>query len=172
MSPTVTVLARVRRRGVIGHLQDAWVGLGHHLLAVVDPDQVLLEDVVIEHVLRGLAQVKDPLTEVRRAHAVGHVLGVDGAGRVVVTADPADPAGDEVRVAGVFPLHEDAVTAEDRRGAMALRDPLGLEVYFGVNAETADDPGNGIPGHLGELALVGRRDFVLYGCHRVHHVFW
>src|SRR5207302_6027424 len=112
-------------------------------------------------------QVDDPLGQVRRADPVGHVLVVDRAGGVVVAADPADPAGDEVRVAGIFALHEDTVAAEDRRGAVALRDPLGLEVNLGVNAKAADDPGDGIPGHLGELGLVGRGDFFFYGGHRV-----
>ena len=130
----VAVVGRVRRLGGVGPLQHAGVGLGHHPLAEVHPDQVLLEDVVVEHVLRGLAQVDDPLAQVRRADPVGHVLVVDRAGGVVVAADPADPAGNKVRVAGVFPLHEDAVAAEDRRGAVALRDPLGLEVDLGVDA--------------------------------------
>ena len=147
----IAVLARVRCLGVVGLLQHARVGLGHHPLAEVHPDQVLLEDVVVEHVLRGLAQVDDPLAQVRRPDAVGHVLVVDRAGGVVVAADPADPAGNEVRVARVLALHEDAVAAEDRRGAVALRDPLGLEVDLGVDAQAADDPGDGIPGHLGEF---------------------
>ena len=163
----VAVLARVRRLGGVGHLEHARVGLGHHPLAEVHPDQVLLEDVVVEHVLRGLAQVDDPLAQVRRPDAVGHVLGVDRAGGVVVAADPADPAGDEVRVAGVLALHEDAVAAEDRGGAVALRDPLGLEVDLGVDAEAADDPGDRVPGHLGELGLLGRLGFVFYGRHQI-----
>jgi hypothetical protein len=37
------------------------VGLAHHLLAEVDPDQVVLEQVVVEHVLGRLAEVDDPL---------------------------------------------------------------------------------------------------------------
>src|SRR6185437_16026319 len=68
---------------------------------------------------RRLAQVDDPLAQVRRTDAVGHVLAVDRAGRVIVTADAADPAGDEVRVPRVLALHEDAVAAEDGRGAVA-----------------------------------------------------
>ena len=164
----VAVVARVRRLGVVGHLQHAGVGLGHHPLAEVHPDQVLLEDVVVEHVLRGLAQVDDPLAQVRRADPVGHVLVVDRAGRVVVTADPADPAGDEVRVPGVLALHEDAVAAEDRRGAVALRDPLGLEVDLGVDTQAAHDPGDRIPGHLGEFGLAGACGLAVLSCgHRM-----
>ena len=151
----VPVLGRVRRLGAVGQLEHAGVGLGDHPLAEVHPDQVLLEDVVVEHVLRGLAQVDDPFAEVRRADAVGHVLVVDRARRVVVAADPADPAGDEVRVAGVLALHEDAVAAEDRRGAVALGDPLGLEVDLGVDTQAAHDPRDGIPGHLGEFGGLG-----------------
>ena len=118
----VAVVAGVRRLGAVGLLEHAGVGLGDHLLAVVHPDQVLLEDVVVEHVLGGLAEVDDPLAQVRRLHAVGHVLRVAGAGGVVVAADAADAAGDEVRVARVLALHEDRVAAEDRRGAVALGD--------------------------------------------------
>ena len=144
----VAVVGGVRRLGVVGPLQHAGVGLADHLLAEVHPDQVLLEDVVVEHVLGGLAEVDDPLTEVRRPHAVGHVLVVDRAGGVVVAADAADPAGDEVRVPRVLALHEDAVAAEDRRRAVALDDLLLLEVDLGVDAEAAHDPGDRVPGHL------------------------
>jgi hypothetical protein len=42
---------------------------------------------VIEHVLRRLAEVDDPLADVRRPDAEGHVLGIGGAGGVVVAAD-------------------------------------------------------------------------------------
>jgi hypothetical protein len=114
----------VRRLGAVGQLEHARVGLAGHPLAEVDPDQVLLEDVVVEHVLGGLAQIDDPLTEMRRPDAIGHVLVVDRAGRVMVTADAADAAGDEVGVPRVLALHEDAVAAEDRRGAVALDDLL------------------------------------------------
>ncbi len=163
----VAVVAGVRRLGAVRPLQHARVGLLDHPLAVVHPDQVLLEDVVVEHVLRGLAEVDDPLAEVRRRDAVGHVLVVDRAGGVVVAADAADPAGDEVRVARVLALHEHAVAAEDRRGAVALRDLLLLEVDLGVDAEAADDPGDRVPGHLDDvgvfasLAAVGLRQSVV-----------
>ena len=150
------VLGGVRGLGAVGLLQDARVGLRDHLLAVVHPDQVLLEDVVVEHVLGGLAEVDDPLAEVRRAHPVGHVLVVDRAGGVVVAADPADPAGDEVRVARVLALHEDRVAAEDRRRRVALDDLLLREIDLRVDPEAADDPGDRVPRHLDEAGLVGR----------------
>ena len=157
----VAVVGRVRRLGPVGQLEHAGVGLADHPLAEVHPDQVLLEDVVVEHVLGGLAQVDDPLAEVRRADAVGHVLVVDRAGRVVVTADAADAAGDEVRVPRVLALHEDAVAAEDRRGAVALDDLLLLEVDLGIDAEAAHDPGDRIPGHLHKAGVLVDRSHPL-----------
>ena len=150
----VAVRGGVRRRGVLRLGEHTRVGLGDHLLAVVDADQVLLEDVVVEHVLGGLAQVDDPLAQVRRLHPVGHVLRVTGAGGVVVAADAADPARDEVRVPRVLALHEDAVAAEDRRRALALGDgPVG-EVHLGVDPQAADDPGDRIPVHVDQVRLL------------------
>ena len=73
----VSVRLRVGRRGVLRLGQHAGIGLGDHLLAVVHTDQVFLEDVVVEHVFRGLAEIDDPLAEVWRLHAVGHVLRID-----------------------------------------------------------------------------------------------
>ena len=73
---------------------------------------------------------------------------------MVVPADPADPAGDEVRVARVLALHEDRVAAEDRAGAVALRDPHVPEVDLRVDAERAHDPGDRVPGHLGQALVV------------------
>src|ERR1019366_3080449 len=64
----------VRRLGAVGQLEHARVGLAGHPLAEVDPDQVLLEDVVVEHVLGGLAQIDDPLTEMRRPRKIDEVL--------------------------------------------------------------------------------------------------
>ena len=53
---------------------DAGVGLLHHLLAEVDADQVVLEDVVVEHVLGGLAEIDDPLGHAAASDAERHVL--------------------------------------------------------------------------------------------------
>ena len=152
----VAVVGGVRGLGAVGLLQDARVGLRDHLLAEVHPDQVLLEDVVVEHELGGLAEVDDPLTEVRRAHPVGHVLVVDRAGGVVVTADTADPARDEVRVARVLALHEDRVAAEDRRRRVALHHALLREIDLRVDPEAPDDAGDRVPRHLDEAGLVLR----------------
>jgi hypothetical protein len=99
--------------GVLGLGEHARVGLLDHALAVVDPDQILLEDVVVEHVLGRLTEVDHPLAEMRRLHPVRHVLRVAGAGGVVVAADAADPAGDEVCVARILALHKKAVSTED-----------------------------------------------------------
>jgi hypothetical protein len=151
-----------RRLGVVGLFQHAGVGLGDHPLAVVHADQVLLEDVVVEHVLGGFAQVDDPFAEVRWLYPVGHVLGVTGAGRVVVPADPADSTGDEVRVARVLALHEDGVAAEDRRGAVALGHHSLLEVDLGVDAQAPDDASDRIPRHLDKIATVARAPAVLW----------
>ena len=148
----VAVVTRVRRLGAVRALEHAGVGLADHLGAVVHHEQVLLVDVVVEHVLRGLAEIDDPLAQVRRLHAVSHVLRVARAGGVVVAADPADPAGDEVRVARVLALHEDRVPAEDRRGAVTLLDDLLLEVDLRVDAEAADDASDRIPRHLDDVA--------------------
>ena len=148
------MITRMRRLGVVRPLQHAGIGLGDHLLAEVDPDQVLLEDVVVEHVLGGFAEVDDPLPKVRRLHPVRHVLAVARTGRVVVTADAADAASDEVRVPRVLAFHEDRVAAEDRAGAVALGHHALVEVDLGVDAEAADDPGDRIPGHLDEALLV------------------
>src|SRR4029450_81480 len=153
----VAVVGGVRRLGPVGFLEDAGIGLLQHALAEVAQDELLLEDVVIEHVLGGLAEVDDPLAEVRRLHAVRHVLAVAGAGRVVVAADAADAAGDEVGVARILPLHEDAVAAEDGRGRMALGHLLRVEIDPRVDAEAADDPCDRIPVHLHEAAVLQRR---------------
>ena len=150
----VAVRVGIRRLGVLGLRQHAGIRFGDHLLAVVHADQVLLKDVVVEHVFRGFAQVDDPLAEVRRLHAVRHVLCVDRTGAVVVAADSADATGDEVRVARILALHEDRVAAEDRRGAVALDDLSVVEVDLGVDAEAADDAGDGIPRHFHQLAGV------------------
>ena len=134
--------------GVFGFGQHTRIGLGDHLFAEVHADQVLLEDVVVEHVFRGLTQVHDPFAQMRRLDAVGHVLRITGTGGVVVSANPADAAGDEVRVARILALHENRVAAEDGRRAVALDHLAVLEVDLGVDAEAAHDPGDRIPGHF------------------------
>ena len=111
--------------------------------------------ILVEHVFGGLAEVDDALAQVGGADAEGHVLGVAGAGGVIVAADAANPAGDEMGVARVLALQEDAVAAKDRRRAFALDDLLVGEIDLGVNAETAYDPRDGVPGHADELFCLG-----------------
>ena len=141
---------------MLGLVPHAGIGFLDHLLAEIDADQVVLEDVVVEHVLGRFAEIDDPLGDRRRPNAKRHVLRIVGAGRMVVAADAADAAGDEVGVARVLALHEDAVAAEDRRGAVALGDlPVG-EIDLGEDAQAADDPGDRVPGHLDQLSGFGR----------------
>ncbi len=132
----------------MGLLPDAGIGLLHHLLAKVHTDQVVLENVVVEHVLGGFAEIDDPLPKSRRSDAECHILRVHGAGGVIVAADAADTAGDEVGVARVFALHENAIAAKDRRSAVALRHFAVGEIDFGKDAEAADDPGDRVPVHF------------------------
>jgi hypothetical protein len=74
---------------------------------------------------------------------------------VVIPADPADPARDKMRIPGILVLHENAVTPEDGRGAMAFDDLFVSKIYFRKNAQTSDDPGDRIPGHFHDIFWVG-----------------
>ena len=159
----VAVHVAARRLGLLRLLEHARVGLLHHLLAEVHEHQVVLEDDVVEDVLGRLAEVHDPLAERRRLHAVGHVLRVLRADGVVVAADAADAARDEVRVARVLALHEHAVAAEQRRGALARHHLAVVEVDLRVDAEVPDDPRDRVPGHVDDLA--GLRLDPLANCH-------
>src|SRR5215216_1289901 len=97
------------------------------------------------------SQVVDPLGQRRHRYPVGHVLGVDRADGVVVPADAADAAGDEVRITRVLALHEDAVAAEDGGSALALDHLAVVEVYLRVDPEVPDDAGDRVPRHLREV---------------------
>ena len=120
----VAVDVGVRRRRLLGLLEQARVRVLHDLLGVVHVRHAVVVDRVVEHEVRRLGQVERVVAERRRLHAVGHVLVQAGARAVVVTADAADAARDEVRVARVDPLHEDVEPAEDHRRAVALEDLL------------------------------------------------
>src|SRR5579859_4097857 len=141
----IAVICRVRSFGLICQLKHAWIGLFHHLLAVVNADEVLLKDIVVKHVLSRFTQIDNPLTHCWRLYPIGHVLCIDGAGRVIVAADAADAARDEVCVTGVFALHEEAVASEDMGGAIGLHYFALLKVDLGVDTQTANDAGHGIP---------------------------
>ena len=149
------VQVRVSRRRFLRLVPDFRIGFADHLLAIVHSDQIVLEDAVVEHVLGGFAEVDDPLGHCGRADSEGHILRIAGARRVVVAADAADATGDEVGVAGILPFHEHAIAAEYGRRAIALRDLLVGEVDLGVDAEAADNPGDGVPGHFNQFARFG-----------------
>ncbi len=124
----------------------------HHLLAEIHADQVVLKDVVVEHVFGGFAEVDDPFGDVRWADAERHVLRVGGARRVIVPANSADAAGDEVGVPRVFAFHENAIAAKNRRRAVALGHSPIFKIDFGENSQATHDPGNRIPVHLHQFA--------------------
>src|SRR5947209_20263555 len=86
--------------------KHARIRLAYHLLTEVHADQVLLEDVVVEHVLSGFTQVNNPVTQWGWLYPIGHILSIDRAGRVVVAANTTNAARDEVGIAWVFALHE------------------------------------------------------------------
>jgi hypothetical protein len=151
----VAVNPRVGSLGLLRLLPDAGVRLANHLLAVVHADEILLEDVVVEHVLGGFAEIHDPLAHRRRTNAKSHILRVHRANAMVIAADPADARRYEVCVAGILSAHEDAVAAENRRGRMALGYDLFLKIDLRVDSEAADDARDRIPGHLDEPRRLG-----------------
>ena len=142
------VQLRVRRMGLCRLFPNAGIGLLHHFFAEVHAHQIVLEDVVVEHVFGSFAQVDDPLGNGGGAHAKSHVLRIRGACGMVVAADTADAAGDEVGISRVLALHEDAVAAEDRRCAVALCNLALAEVDLCKDAEAAYDPGDRVPIHF------------------------
>ena len=84
---------RVRGKSALGLGQHAGIRLLHHLFAEIDPNQIVLEDVVIEHVLGCFAEIHDPFGQGGRADSERHVLRIGRARGVIVAADPADAAG-------------------------------------------------------------------------------
>jgi hypothetical protein len=103
---------------------------------------------MVEHVVGLLRQVVGAVAELRRVDAVGHVLAQHRRRAVVVTADAADAAGQEMRFTRVDALHEDVEPAEDHGGRVALQDLLVREVDLRVDPEASDDARDRIPGHL------------------------
>ena len=157
---SIAVIGGVRRRRALRFFPNARVRLLHHHLAEIDADEIVLENVVIEHVFGGFAEIDDPFGQGRRLHAVSHVLRIDGTGGVIVAADAADPAGDEVGITRILVLHEDAVAAEDRRRAVTFDHLLRVEIDLGVDAEAADDARDRIPLHLDNVSGSARRILV------------
>ena len=134
--------------GFFGLSEDGRISLLYHLFAEVHPHEVVLKNIVIEHVLGGLAEINDPFAERRWADTEGHILRVGRTGSVVVATDSADAAGDEMGVARVLAFHEDAVAAKDRRGAMTFRDLAIFKINFGEDAQAADDASDRVPIHF------------------------
>ena len=140
---TITVLGGIRSGSFLGLIEHARIRFLHHLFAEIDADQVVLEDVVIEHVLGGFAQIEDPLAQRRRFHAEGHVLRVDGASSVVVATDAANSTCNKVGVPRIFALHKDAIPAKDGRSAVTLGHLPIIEIDLGENAQASYDSSNG-----------------------------
>src|SRR6201987_3690921 len=89
---SIAVKVRVRRSGFLSFGEHAWIRLLHHLLAKVHAHQVVLENIVVEHVLSGFAKIYDPLGDCRRTDSESHVLGIRGTCGVVISANPANAA--------------------------------------------------------------------------------
>src|SRR5262249_10019145 len=90
-------------------------------------------------------------------HAERHVLRVGRARRVVIATDPADAAGDEVGIARVLALHENAVAAEDGGGAVTLGHLTVREVTFREDAQAPDDARDRITVHPHQLTTPAAR---------------
>ena len=73
---------------------------------------------------------------------------------MVIAADAADAAGDEVCIPRIFALHKNAVSAENGGGAIAFGHLFIFEVDFGENSQAAHDSGNRVPVHLHEISLL------------------
>src|SRR6185436_14131034 len=113
---------------------DARIRLPDHLFAEVHTDQIVLKNVMVEHVLCCFSEIDDHFAEPGWPHSKSHVLRIHRASCVIVATDAADAARNEVRVARVLPLHEDAVAPEDRRGAVTLGNLPVLKVNLGEDA--------------------------------------
>ena len=71
---------------------------------------------------------------------------------MVIAADSANAAGDEMRVARVLALHENAVAAKNRRCAVALGHAPIFKVNLGENSQASYNPGDRIPVHFHQIA--------------------
>src|SRR5215469_13712248 len=138
-----------------GFLPNAGISFPHHFLAKIDPHQIVLENVVVEHVLGGFTQIQNPFGYGWRFDAVGHVLGIDGASTVVIAADPADTTRNEMRIAGILVLHENAITSENRGSAVALDYLLIGEVNFREDTQASDNTRDRIPRHFHNVFGMG-----------------
>jgi hypothetical protein len=71
---------------------------------------------------------------------------------VIVATNAADSAGDEMSIPRIFALHENAVSAEDGRSAVALDHFASVEINLGKNAQAANDARDRVPIHFNQLA--------------------
>src|ERR1700751_5010488 len=101
----VSVQVCMRSIRLLGFCEDGRISFLDHLLAEVDADQVVLKDVVVEHVFGGFTEVNDPFSHRGWTNAEGHVLRVSRAGCVVIATNSADTTCYEVSVARIFALH-------------------------------------------------------------------
>src|SRR5262249_30425694 len=132
---------------------NARIGLSHHLFAEVNADKVLLKNIVVEHVFRRFAQIDDPFTQMRRPDTVSHILSIAGAGGVIIAADAAHSARNEMSGPRIPGLHKTAVAAKDRWRAVTLGGLALAEVDFGIDSQTADDSSNRVPCHFDEIGV-------------------
>jgi hypothetical protein len=76
---------------------------------------------------------------------------------MVVPANPANTAGDEVGVARILPLHENAIATKNRRRAIAFRYAPIIKIDLREDSEASYDPGDWVPIHVHQFAgLAGR----------------
>src|SRR5262249_18913481 len=162
----VTVNVRVGRLLALSLVPDAGIRLLDHLFAIVDTNEVVLKNVVVEHVLGRFAQIDDPFPEWRILNTKSHVLVVDRTRGVIVAADTADAARDEVRIARILVLHENAVAAENRRRAVALGDPPVLEIDLRKNSEATHDTCDRVPAHFDETFGGRQNSAFRFDCRR------
>jgi hypothetical protein len=74
---------------------------------------------------------------------------------VIIAADAADAAGDEVGITGIFVSHKDAITPEDRGSRVAFNHLSIVKIDLGIDTQTTDHPCDRIPRHLDQFAGSG-----------------
>ena len=109
-----TMQRGVRGIGPLGLREHAGIGLSNHPLTEIDADEIVLKEVVVEHVLGRFAEVDDPVSKRWWVDAECHVLRVASTRCMIVAADPTDAARDEVGVARVLAAHKYGIAAENR----------------------------------------------------------
>src|SRR5262249_8579047 len=100
-------------------------------------------------------KIDDPFAERRCFDAKRHVLGINRTSGVIVPADAANAAGNEMGVARILVFHEHAVAPKYRGCAVAFPHLLVLEIDLRENAEAADDASDRIPVHFDEAFGLG-----------------